>query len=110
MKMGATPWWRVEVADRIYTYQQNLIIQYIENLDVLFNMPVRPRRAIKELLMSLSMLAEDEPSVPDRLKPSVYFADKPGLWKGRQMAPDIRTWMVKLHRHLDDSHGRTAAR
>jgi hypothetical protein len=98
------------MTDRIYTYQQKLIIQYIEDIGYLFNQPVRSRRQIKEILNSLIELTEGDKSIPDRLKPSIYFKSRKGLWRGRAMIPDIRSWMVKLHQHIDDTQGKNALR
>lgn len=96
--------------DRIYTYQQKLIIMYIEDLSFLLREPKRGRRQIKDLLESLKTLVKKDKSIPDRLKPAQYFKDISGLWAGRQMTPAIRVWLADLHTWIDDSHSKNAAR
>jgi len=98
------------MTDRVYTFQQNLIIQDIERLRYLFSTPGTPRRYKFRLFKTLQAAVDDEPSIPKRLKPRIYFTDKRTTWKGRAMEPVIGAWLIELHRHLDDSHSRTASR
>jgi hypothetical protein len=97
--------------DRIYSYQQTLILQYIENLEFLLTQPFRNRRQIKELFNSLKDYTDLDPSCPDNLRAGVFLSNGAGKhWEDRVTVSEIKVWLIRLHNHYDMVGGRTAAR
>jgi len=96
--------------DRIYDFQQVLIIQYIEDLSFLLVQAARNRRQIHELYRAIWGFTTEDSACPDRLKPSNYFGMAGKHWEDRVMIDEVRRWLIDLHKHYDEVGQSTAAR
>lgn len=98
--------------DRIYTFQQSMIIMRIEELDHLMTYQrVSNKKQIFKLYKSIVRRTNNEIGLPERLKYKNYFdPSKRKNWKRRNMDDKISDWLVELHRFYDESASRTAPR
>lgn len=100
--------------DRIYTYQQSMIIMKIEELEYLMSHHRKTaRRQINTLYKSIVRRSNNEVGLPDRLRYKTFF-DKSkasnAIWKKRITDEKLSDWLVELHRYYDDVASRTAPR
>lgn len=98
------------MTDKVYTFQQNLIIQDIERLSWALSNPGTSKRVKAELFRGIQRAVYREKAIPERLKPNVYFRKHKSTWKNRPSTPVIKSWLVEIHKYYDDSHSRSAAR
>lgn len=99
--------------DRIYTYQQSMIIMKIEELDYLLtHQRIASKKQIFKQYKSIIRRTNREISLPDRLKYKTFFRSEgqKSIWKNRIMDETLLDWLTELHRYYDDIGGKNAQR
>ena len=103
-------WVVVRMPDKVYTFQQTLTIQLIEQLAFLLVEPNRSRRQVVEQFRALWAMTMKDQGLPNRLRPVVYFKAKRPMWKDRVMVSAIYEWLVDLHGYYDSLASKVAYR
>ncbi len=97
------------MADRILTFQQNSVLQDVEQfLDL--SKRGGSSKVLREIFLSILALVDDEKKLyPDELHPEKFFAGKV-VFGTRASRPVVRLYLHKLHRHLDLLNKKTVRR
>lgn len=98
------------MTDRVYTFQQNLIIQEIERLSWALSNPGTDKRMKAESFRSIQRTVYLEKGIPKRLLPNVYFTLRRSVWENRPQVAVIKAWLNELHKYYDDTHSASAPR
>lgn len=90
------------MTDRIYTYQQKLAIQLMENFTILALAPIPNEKAMRQIFYSLQRTVERDPRMIPELRPSKFFNGTNTVFDGRRGSIDaILTWISELHDYYD---------
>ena len=99
--------------DRIYTYQQSMIIMKLEELDhLLTHQRLANKKQIFKLYKSLIRRTNRERALPSRLRYKEFFRPegKKSIWANRIMDETLLDWITELHGYYDDIASRNAQR
>lgn len=98
--------------DRIYTYQQSMIIMKIEELEYLMSHHRKSaKRNIFRLYKSIVRRTNREAGLPNHLRYDVFFATtRKSSWKRRYMDDKISDWLDALHTYYDETASKNAPR
>ncbi len=99
--------------DRIYTYQQSMIIMKIEELDYLLtHQRIASKKQIFKQYKSLIRRTNRETALPPRLKYKEFCKPegRKSIWANRIMDETLLDWLTELHRYYDDIASKNAQR
>jgi len=96
--------------DRIYTFQQRLVIQLIEGLSFLACQPDRDRRLLLEQFEAVKRLVDRDAHVHERLRPGPYFRSSRAIHPDYIPVADLLAWLMDLHEYYEALGTGVAAR
>lgn len=96
--------------DPTKNFQQQIILQ---NIEIWIKNSYRngAEQFLGEMFNGLELELEEYPGLPQTLKPSVYFKEKLITgWHPRTHKVVIRSWLMKVHRYIDETTTKTLHR
>jgi len=93
------------MTERITTFQQQMVIQVLESLGFNLVDARANKRSITNQFRALWRLTDNDPRLPDILKPSQVFGNGESSierpWDDRATLDEILDWVMRLHRHYE---------